>query len=69
MAKDHWNALNRTTKQPLSNFEPWKSWKYKPFWELGMTLVAHKNLHWRMDQVEFVDHITSNYLRAVFRKF
>ena len=34
-----------------------------------MTLVAYKKLYSRMDQVDFVDHITSNYLRDVFRKF
>ena len=25
----------QTTKQPLSNFEPLKSWKYKQLWGLG----------------------------------
>ena len=34
MLKNHWNALKiyllgQITKQLLSNFEPWKSWKYK----------------------------------------
>ena len=26
--------VGQTTKQPLSNFEPKKSWKYKQLWEL-----------------------------------
>ena len=29
--------FGHTTKQPLSNFEPWKSWKYKQLWGLGPT--------------------------------
>ena len=38
--KYHWKTLEmcyfgRTTKQPLSNFEPWKFWKYKQLWGLG----------------------------------
>ena len=32
--------LGKTTKQPLSNFEPGKPWKYKQLWDL--TLVAYK---------------------------
>ena len=43
MLKNHRNTLKiclfgQTTNQPLSNFEPWKSWKYKQF--LG--LLAYK---------------------------
>ena len=30
---DIW-SLGRTTKQPLSNFEPKIFWKYKQLWEL-----------------------------------
>ena len=31
----------KTTKQPLSNFEPRKPWKYKQFWGLGLTVIAY----------------------------
>ena len=33
------NALGQTTKQPLSDFEPRKPWKYK---QPGLILVAYK---------------------------
>ena len=38
--KNHWNTLKiclfgQTTKQLLTNFEPWKSWKNKQLWGLG----------------------------------
>ena len=40
MLKNHWNTLKicffgQTTKQPLSNFELWKSWKCKQLWGVG----------------------------------
>ena len=28
--------FGQTTKQPLNNFEPQKSWKYKQFWGLRL---------------------------------
>ena len=39
-AENHWNTLKtclfgQTTKQPLSDFESWKSWEYKQLWGLG----------------------------------
>ena len=43
--KNYWNTLKnffirQTTKQPLSNFEPWKSWRKSNFEGWGVTLVA-----------------------------
>ena len=29
-----YRLLDQTTKQPLSNFEPKKPWKYEQLWEL-----------------------------------
>ena len=45
-AENHWNTLKtcllgQTTKQPLSNFEPRKSWKYKQLEGWGLTLVTY----------------------------
>ena len=39
-AENHLNKLKmfvfgQTTKQILSTFEPWKSWKYRQLWGLG----------------------------------
>ena len=43
--KNHWDAFKiclfgQTTKQSLSNFEPWKSYKYKH--PKKLTLIAYK---------------------------
>ena len=32
--------LGQSTKQPLSNFEPWKPWKYKQLWGLRPDLLS-----------------------------
>lgn len=40
MLKNNSNApkiclFGQIAKQPLTNFEPWNSWKYKNLWRLG----------------------------------
>ena len=37
-----YRLLGQTTKQPLNNFEPKKTWKYKDFEGWGLTLIAYK---------------------------
>ena len=43
MLKNHWNTLKICligiiAKQPLSNFEPWITWKFKQLWGLRTTV-------------------------------
>ena len=62
--ENHWNILKtcligQTTKQPLSNFEPRKSWKYKQLWGLGpdpsYLYIYLKNVYLLVGQVSCPD--------------
>ena len=52
MLKNHWNTLiiclfGQTTKQPLRNFEPWRSWNLEnksSFEGWGLILVAYNKI-------------------------
>ena len=46
-------------KQPLSSFEPWKSWKYNNFEGWGLTLVAYKKVYTSIKRYKSIEAYTS----------
>ena len=62
--------FGHTIKQLLSNFEPWKSWKYKQLWELGPNpscLFAYKkNVAWSF---EFFVERKENHVTLLYHVF
>ena len=67
MLKNHWNEYTKiclfgqTTKQPLSNFEPWQSWKYKQLWVMGpKPTCLLKKLYWQRTTSFYSEKISDN---------
>ena len=70
MLKNHFNAhktclFGQITKQPLSYFETWKSWKYKQIWGLqpdhGYLLLPTVTYGYLLNAVNIVNMIIKNF--------
>lgn len=63
------NVFSPFTKQLLSNFESWKSFKYKELWESGLTLVAYKKRVYKLLPLFQGIRSRGNYLSPTYKSY